>query len=130
MFVDSSALVAIIASEEGGAELAASLGDAHKPVTSPIVIFETVLALVRIRQASIDLMTVRVLEFIEEAGVELIDIRANAYMGALQAHARYGKGSKHPARLNMGDCFSYALARQAGGQLLYKGNDFAHTDLA
>ncbi|MGN6468274.1 MAG: type II toxin-antitoxin system VapC family toxin, partial [Rhizobiaceae bacterium] len=41
-----------------------------------------------------------------------------------------GKGSGHPAQLNMGDCFSYAMARQAGVPLLYKGGDFALTDLA
>jgi ribonuclease VapC len=46
------------------------------------------------------------------------------------ARDRYGKGTGHPARLNLGDCVSYAMAKKAGVPLLYKGNDFAQTDLA
>ena len=49
---------------------------------------------------------------------------------ALEAHLRFGKGSGHPARLNMGDCFAYAMAKQHGVPLLYKGDGFAQTDVA
>lgn len=49
-------------------------------------------------------------------------------MLARQAFLRYGKGQKHPAQLNLGDCFSYALAKRLGELLLYKGDDFARTD--
>ncbi len=48
---------------------------------------------------------------------------------ARSANERFGRGSGHPARLNMGDCFSYALARELGEPLLFKGNDFALTDI-
>jgi len=48
---------------------------------------------------------------------------------ARQAYRDFGKGSGHPAQLNFGDCFSYALAKAADEALLYKGNDFDHTDL-
>ncbi len=48
---------------------------------------------------------------------------------AREAYQRYGRGSGHPARLNMGDCFSYALARDLGEPLLFKGADFALTDI-
>jgi len=51
-----------------------------------------------------------------------------AYL-ALDAYDRFGKGTGHPAGLNYGDCFSYALAKQSGESLLFKGNDFTHTDL-
>jgi len=51
-----------------------------------------------------------------------------AYL-ALDAYDRFGKGTGHPAGLNYGDCFSYALAKQSGEPLLFKGNDFTHTDL-
>jgi ribonuclease VapC len=51
-----------------------------------------------------------------------------AYL-ALDAYDRFGKGTGHAAGLNYGDCFSYALARQSGEPLLFKGNDFTHTDL-
>jgi ribonuclease VapC len=53
---------------------------------------------------------------------------AQAYL-ALDAYDRFGKGTGHPAGLNYGDCFSYALAKQSGEPLLFKGNDFTHTDL-
>ncbi len=49
---------------------------------------------------------------------------------ALEAFTQYGKGRQHPARLNMGDCFAYACAKSHGARLLYKGKDFAETDLA
>jgi ribonuclease VapC len=51
-----------------------------------------------------------------------------AYL-ALDAYDPFGKGTGHPAGLNYGDCFSYALAKQSGEPLLFKGNDFTHTDL-
>ncbi len=51
-----------------------------------------------------------------------------AYL-ALDAYNRFGKGTGHPAGLNYGDCFSYALAKQTGDPLLFKGNDFTRTDL-
>jgi ribonuclease VapC len=49
---------------------------------------------------------------------------------AREAFQRYGKGSRHPARLNYGDCFAYALARHLDEPLLFVGNDFTHTDVA
>jgi len=49
---------------------------------------------------------------------------------AREAYARYGRGIGHPARLNFGDCFAYALAKQTGEPLLFVGDDFVHTDLA
>ena len=48
---------------------------------------------------------------------------------AREAYRDFSKGSGHPARLNFGDCFAYALARAAGEPLLFQGNDFAHTDI-
>ena len=48
---------------------------------------------------------------------------------AREAYRDYGRGSGHPARLNFGDCFAYALARATGEPLLFKGSDFIHTDI-
>jgi ribonuclease VapC len=53
---------------------------------------------------------------------------AQAYL-ALDAYDRFGKGTNHPAGLNYGDCFTYALAKQTGEPVLFKGNDFTRTDL-
>jgi ribonuclease VapC len=50
--------------------------------------------------------------------------------GAVTARERYGKGRKHRASLNFGDCLSYACAKAHGAKLLFKGDDFAHTDVA
>jgi ribonuclease VapC len=48
---------------------------------------------------------------------------------AREAYRRYGRGTGHPAALNFGDCFAYALAKATGAPLLFKGNDFARTDI-
>jgi len=48
---------------------------------------------------------------------------------AREAYRDFGKGSRHPAKLNFGDCFAYALAKASGEPLLFKGRDFAHTDI-
>ncbi len=61
--------------------------------------------------------------------IEVVPFTAHQASLARAAYQRFGRGSGHPARLNMGDCFSYALARDLGEPLLYKGNDFALTDI-
>ena len=68
---------------------------------------------------------------VEFVGVALrvIDVDGNQIVIAREAHLRYGKGLGHPAQLNFGDCFSYALAKSLDVPLLYKGDDFAKTDI-
>lgn len=130
MFVDSSALVAMIAPEPDGQGIASILDDAVDRRTSAIVVFETVLAIMRLRRATLAEVILLVQEFLQSAEIRVADIDAGKYLSALQAFEVYGKGTGHPARLNMGDCFSYAMAKSAGIPLLYKGDDFSHTDLA
>lgn len=129
MFVDSSAFVAMMSGESDAEQLSARLERARKPTTSALVAFETVLALCRIHGISIEQAQVLFLEFVQAAGIELVPIGAEAHLIALNAHQLYGKGTGHPAQLNMGDCFSYAMAKSSSGELLYKGSDFRHTDL-
>jgi ribonuclease VapC len=62
-------------------------------------------------------------------GIDMIAFDARQLAVAREAHRRFGRGSGHPARLNFGDCFSYALAMTTGEPLLFKGNDFALTDV-
>jgi ribonuclease VapC len=69
-------------------------------------------------------------EFLTEAGIDTRPITPDIGEAALAALARYGKGMGHPAQLNLGDCFAYAMAKRHGVPLLYKGDDFSHTDLA
>lgn len=129
-FVDSSALVALIAAEPEGEAIAAQLEKQPPHFTSPLVMFETVVALCRIRRVPIDQITFVVHDFLARARIAIEPVEADTYITALQAYERYGKGSGHPARLNFGDCFSYAAAIRSGVPLIYKGNDFAQTDLA
>ncbi len=67
--------------------------------------------------------------FLQASRIGVEPITAAHAALALEAHARFGKGTGHPAQLNMGDCFSYALAKSLGLSLLFKGNDFIHTDI-
>jgi len=129
-FVDSSSLVAMLAPEQDGEVYSQRLDSSHGNAASAIVVYETVLALVRLRSMAVAEAMMLVLEHLQRAGVELVAIDANAHVAALAAHARYGKGSGHPAQLNMGDCFSYAMAKANNLKILYKGNDFAQTDMA
>lgn len=62
-------------------------------------------------------------------GVEVVPFTPSQARLAQEAYLRFGRGSGHPARLNLGDCISYALAKDTGEPLLFKGNDFVHTDL-
>lgn len=130
MFVDSSALVAMLGSENDAEGLAHLLSNANRPTTSPVALFETVVALRRKFEIPIGEALRDTLGFLAQADVEIEEIKSDSHLFALAAHERYGKGTGHPAQLNMGDCFSYALAKRAGVQLLYKGEDFAQTDLA
>jgi ribonuclease VapC len=68
-------------------------------------------------------------ELINALAVEVVPFDAALAQLAYDAWLRYGKG-RHPAALNMGDCFSYAMARQRGEPLLFKGEDFSRTDLS
>jgi len=129
MFVDSSAIVAILTREEDADRLADRIETADAPVTSPIAICEATLGLCRKRHASVEEARADLRDFLDLAGIETVGISpADADM-ALLAFSRYGKGRGHPAQLNMGDCFAYAVAQSRDMPLLYKGNDFAQTDI-
>ena len=71
----------------------------------------------------------RVDGFLRRSDVEIIEVTADQAYIARTAHRDFGKGSGHPARLNFGDCFADALATVTGEPLLFKGDDFGHTDL-
>ena len=129
MFVDSSALVAILLREPEADQLADRMAEQATLITSALAIFETVAALMRVKRISAATAEARVRAVLMTAGIEVIAIDDDAGRAALAAFERYGKGRGHPAQLNMGDCFAYALAQLSGVGLLYKGDDFARTDL-
>jgi ribonuclease VapC len=128
MFVDASALVAILASEEEADALLSRLQQAETRHTSPMAIWETSLALGRQRQIAPTDAFQQVTDFLRLLPVKIEPVDREAAELAVIAHQRFGKG-RHSAGLNFGDCFAYACARQLGMPLLYKGDDFSKTDI-
>jgi len=128
MFVDASALTSILADEGDAPELLARLQKARIRITSPLAVWETVLAISRILDLEVRHAHQAVEEFLALAEIQVIAVPPEARNQAIDAYDRYGK-SRHPASLNFGDCFAYACARIAGVPLLYKGDDFAQTDI-
>jgi ribonuclease VapC len=129
VFIDSSAIVAILGRESDASELSAKLDGAAVALTSPMAIYESSLALARLRNSSISESKRNVLEFLREARVTVVEIATRDGEEAISAFDRFGKG-RHKARLNMGDCFAFACAINHGVPLLCKGDDFVHTDIA
>jgi ribonuclease VapC len=129
MFVDASAIVAIIAAENDAAALATTLETAQRRYTSAIAIYEATLGVVRIRNGPITAARALVGDFVKRLQIETVPITDETARGALDAFERFGRG-RHPARLNMGDCFAYACARGLDGPLLFRGDDFSRTDIA
>jgi ribonuclease VapC len=129
MFVDASAIVAILTREPEADALADLLDAARTPITSPIAIFEAVLGICRKRHTSVEEAEEDVHKFLELSGVAQIPITMAETETALIAFSRYGKGRSHPAQLNLGDCFAYAAAKNHRTSLLFKGDDFGKTDI-
>ncbi len=73
--------------------------------------------------------SVRFNDLIDDLGIIIEPVSAYQARVAREAHGRYGKGIGHPARLNFGDCFAYALAKEFDEPLLFIGQDFVHTDI-
>ena len=69
-------------------------------------------------------------QIVEVAQLAVVPVTGSQATLARAAYRDYGKGSGHPARLNFGDCFAYALATESGEPLLFKGDDFGHTDIS
>ena len=129
MFLDASAMIAILTGESDGAELAEKLGRAPQVWTSGIAVYEAVAGLARIGNIPPSQAEGLLDRFLEETGAEVIPITDAISRDALRAFSCFGKG-RHPAGLNMGDCFAYACAAALGTALLFKGNDFPLTDIA
>lgn len=128
IFVDASALVSIATGESDAVDLATILESGDVRLCSPISLWETVSALRRTFSFSVESARDRVDAFRALFGLRSVDIGEGEYRLALGAYARFGKG-RHPAALNMGDCFAYACAKTHHADLLFKGDDFVKTDI-
>lgn len=130
LFVDASALVAIIREESEAPELREVLGGHVVRLTSGLALWETARAMSRGDSDGPLAAMAEAERYCRAFDIAVVPIGAAEAAEAVRAHARYGKGTGHPARLNMGDCFAYACAKANRAKLLYKGEDFARTDLA
>lgn len=124
MVIDTSAVVACLAEEADATEFTKKIALAERRIMSSVNLLETRLVLVfskRIPAGIVD-------DFLTNERVDIIPFDEALAGLAFEAYRRFGKG-RHPARLNMGDCAAYALAQARGWPLLYKGDDFAQTDV-
>jgi ribonuclease VapC len=129
IFVDASALIAIIAGEPDADALINALEADPQRLCSPISVWETVAGLCHSHTFSVPAARGHVQRFLDLLVFERISIGEPEYLLALDAYAHYGKG-RHPAKLNMGDCFAYACAKSRRAKLLFIGEDFTKTDIA
>ncbi len=128
MFVDASVIIAILTYEDEKTYYELKLKSAEAVVTSPMAIYEAVAGVARKLSCSIRDAQSAVSKFVTETEARIASADEAIGEAALVAFDRFGKG-RHKAGLNMGDCFSYACARHHRVPLLFKGNDFVHTDI-
>jgi ribonuclease VapC len=142
MFLDASAIIAILSEEEDAGYLIAKIELSGPPISfSPLSAFEAVMGLARKKSVSllgdqaptspklIDQAELIVDGFLKEIGAVEAIITGETYHSAIRAARTFGKAVAHPARLNFGDCFAYACAKTQQVSLLFKGDDFTQTDI-
>ena len=122
--VDASAVVAILNEEAGYQGIAARLLLSDQRRISPVSYVEVIMALARQYPAPQSVVE----NYLERIQVRIHPIDTDQARWAQHAFLTYGKG-RHPAKLNLGDCFSYAAAKSLNAPLLYVGSDFAQTDI-
>jgi len=126
MVLDTSAVIAILRAEPEAEEFLALLAGAPICRLSAASFVEAGLV---IRQDQTGAYRQALEALLDEFSIRIEPVSEHQARLALDAHGRFGKGTGHPAALNYGDCFSYALARDADEPLLFKGGDFSHTDV-
>jgi ribonuclease VapC len=126
MMIDSSAVLSVFYDEDDAELLLAKARGADRLLISSATLVEVVSAVLRNdgRESAEKLESL-----IAALGIQVVPFDEAQSVLARSAYARYGRGMQHPAKLNLGDCFSYALAMRMGEPLLFKGNDFVHTDV-
>ena len=127
MIVDSSAIVAMLKQEPDAAAMLNAISLADSATISAANYLEAGIVVDRQRNP---VMSANFDRLIDRLGIEIAPVTEVQARRARQAYRDFGKHSGHPAQLNFGDCFAYALAMESGEPLLYKGDDFAHAGLA
>jgi ribonuclease VapC len=126
MIIDSSALIAILRDEPEAPFCAMAIENADQRRVSAANFLE---AAVVIDGSRDPIASRRFDDLVKEAYLIIEPVTEAQARVAREAYRDFGKGSGHPAQLNFGDCFAYALAKVTGEPLLFKGDDFTHTDI-
>ena len=130
IFIDTSAIIALIAAEADAKVFTERLEVDNERISAGHVILEASMRLATLLginpTAADDLVT----RLLREAEIRIVPITEEIAHGSVVAFERFGKGRGSRASLNFGDCLSYACAKAYGARLLFKGEDFAHTDAA
>lgn len=127
--VDTSALIAIFRQEADAERFARCIGEDDQPCISAASVLETSMVLKGLKRISAIQAEQWLDELLDEAGMFVAPVTEAQSRIARDAHLQFGKGGGHPAQLNFGDCFAYALAKSLDAPLLFKGEDFARTDV-
>ena len=126
MIIDSSALITVLDQEPEAERIARAMAAASDRMLSAATLLEAGIIMQARRgdegARDLDLLLAKL-------GIEIVPLTAKQADIARKAFRRYGRG-RHQARLNFGDCFAYALAKDAAAPLLFKGDDFGQTDVA
>jgi ribonuclease VapC len=129
MFIDTSVIVALLANEPDAASFADRIADAKTKLTSGLVVLEASMRLGTLLDIDPIIVETRIQSLLDEAGITVVTINGGVAKKAVAAFSRFGQGRDHPAQLNLADCMSYACAEAYRVPLLFKGNDFSHTDI-
>jgi ribonuclease VapC len=122
VILDSSAVLAIVRKEPEQVEFAELIEQDPSPSMSAASLLECLLVAGEDKSEEVD-------ELIQAGGISVVAFDESQARLAGRAYGNFGKGSRHPAQLNFGDCMTYALAKVTGEPLLFKGDDFTHTDV-
>jgi ribonuclease VapC len=126
VIIDASALIAILRDEPEAGLCAQAIAEASQRRISAANFLEAAIIIDGSRDP---IASRRLDDLLREGQIEIAPVTETQVRLAREAYRDYGRGSGHLARLNFGDCFAYALARETGEPLLLKGDDFAHTDV-
>ena len=126
MIIDTSALIAILRGEPEAKDCALAIEMSANRRLSAANFVETALVIDGSRDP---IASRRFDDLVKEAQIFIEPVTEAHARIARDAYRDFGKGSGHPAKLNFGDCFAYALAKTTGEPLLFKGDDFIHTDI-
>lgn len=126
MIVETSAVIAILRGEPEASLCAHAIESAAQRRMSAVSFVEAAAVVDGSRDP---VLSRRFDDFLREAGIVIEPVTEAQARIAREAYRDFGKGSGHAAKLNFGDCFAYALARITGEPLLFKGDDFGHTDV-